>query len=180
MTRRVVMNAAEIQTALETMVQSLSARAGDGPWAVIGVRRGGENLARRLAGLLRARTGREPKVGMVDITLYRDDGFGPHEWPQLGPTEIGFDLRKHTVVLVDDVLYTGRTVRAAIDALLDYGRPKALRLAVLVDRGLHELPIRGDAVGRTLETTADEHVEVSVGATPGPEDAVVVQPRGKT
>lgn len=175
MKKRVVMTAEEIQSALEAMAATLCSRPGDGPWAVVGIRKGGENLAHRLAKLIAARTDHEPPLGMVDITLYRDDGFGPHDWPELGPTHIEFDLRKHTVVLVDDVLYTGRTVRAAMDALLDYGRPRALRLAVLVDRGLHELPIGGDAVGRTVQTIPSEHVDVRVSSEPSPTDAVVVR-----
>ena len=111
---------------------------------------------------------------MVDITLYRDDGFGPHDWPQIGVTRIDFRLKEHTVVLVDDVLFTGRTVRAALDAILDYGRPKAVRLAVLIDRGLRELPIRPDAVGLTMTTRPDQHVDVRLVAAGDATDAVVV------
>jgi pyrimidine operon attenuation protein/uracil phosphoribosyltransferase len=170
--KRVVLDAAQIEAALEAMADAIAGNANDGPWAVVGIRRGGENLAARLAAKMQKRTGKAPPVGMVDITLYRDDGFGPNDWPEIGPTHIGFDLKAHTVVLVDDVLYTGRTVRAAIDALLDYGRPRALRLAVLVDRGLRELPIRGDAVGLTIQTEPREHVDCVVHPTASPEDAV--------
>lgn len=172
---KTVMNHDQIAAALDAMAKTICERPGDGPWAVIGIRRGGENLARRLARRIAKRTGTEPPIGMVDITLYRDDGFGPHDWPVIGETKIGFRLRDHTVVLVDDVLYTGRTVRAAIDVLLDYGRPRALRLAVLVDRGLRELPIRGDAVGETLETQPWEHVDVMVAEESDPADAVTVR-----
>ncbi len=171
---RVVLDEKAIASALETMADSIAACPGDGPWAVVGIRRGGEPLARRLAALLGRRTDREPALGMVDITLYRDDGFGPSEWPVVGVTKIPFILKEHTVILVDDVLYTGRTVRAAIDAILDYGRPRAVRLAVLVDRGLRELPIRADVVGAELETTPDERVEVRLTEAGAIEDAVVI------
>lgn len=174
---KTVMDHDQIAAALDAMAKTICERPGDGPWAVVGIRRGGENLARRLARRIAEQTGTEPPVGMVDITLYRDDGFGPHDWPVIGETMIGFRLRDHTVVLVDDVLYTGRTVRAAIDVLLDYGRPRSLRLAVLVDRGLRELPIRGDAVGETLETTEQEHVDVVVAEQHDPADAVTVRIR---
>jgi pyrimidine operon attenuation protein/uracil phosphoribosyltransferase len=159
------------------MANTIAARPGDGPWAVVGIRRGGEPLARRLAARLEKKTGTAPAVGMVDVTLYRDDGFGPSEWPVVGVTQIPFDLKEHTVVLVDDVLYTGRTVRAAIDAILDYGRPRAVRLAVLVDRGLRELPIRADAVGREIETRSDEHVDVRLTEEGAEADEVIVERR---
>ncbi len=171
---RVALDEAGIRRAIAEMSAALARRPDDAPWAVVGIRRGGKELARRLATALGAATGRTPAAGTVDITLYRDDGFGPHDWPVVGETEIPFDLRAHTVVLVDDVLYTGRTVRAALDAILDYGRPRAVRLAVLVDRGLRELPIGADAVGLVLKTTPDEHVDVHLGAQPGPEDVVRV------
>lgn len=171
---RVVLDEKAIAKALEIMADSIVARSGDGPWAVVGIRRGGEPLARRLAALLGKRTEIEPALGMVDITLYRDDGFGPSEWPVVGITDIPFVLKEHTVVLVDDVLYTGRTVRAAIDAILDYGRPRAVRLAVLVDRGLRELPIRADVVGTEFETQANERVEVRLTETGADVDAVVL------
>ncbi len=155
------------------MASMLAQRRADEPLAIVGVRRGGELLARRLADLVGKKTGTPPPLGFIDITLYRDDGFGAREWPQVGVSELGFDIRRHTVVLVDDVLYTGRTVRAAIDAILDYGRPKAIRLAVLVDRGLRELPIAADVVGHTLATNPEEHVVVrldqAVTVEPGPE-----------
>ncbi len=178
MTERTVMDAGQIQAALEEMTAAVCGRPGDGPWAVVGIRRGGENLARRMVRLMESRLGTPPPLGMVDITLYRDDGFGPHDWPTLGQTRIDFDLKAHTVVLVDDVLYTGRTVRAALDALLDYGRPRALRLAVLVDRGLRELPIRCDAVVLTIETSPEEHVACEISEDPATSDAVVLTERG--
>ncbi len=158
----IVLTGADIEAAVDKMATDLIELDGEGPWAVVGIRRGGEELARRLAKKLEAVHGVAPELGMVDITLYRDDGFGPHDWPRIGPTTIEFPLREYVVVLVDDVLYTGRTVRSAMGALLDYGRPRMLRLAVLVDRGLRELPIEAQAVGTKVSTTADQHVEVSL------------------
>jgi len=175
--RRTVLDSSGIAAALEEMAQAIASQANDGPWAVVGIRRGGEPLARRLAERLRDITGHEPQMGTVDVTLYRDDGFGPNEWPSVGVTEIPFELKKHTVVLVDDVLYTGRTVRAALDAILDYGRPRAVRLAVLVDRGLRELPIRADAVGLSIDTSVQEHVDVQLTENGAEQDAVVVTSR---
>ncbi len=173
----VAMDAAAIERALDAMAQALAAKKTDAPWAVVGIHRGGEPLAARLAKRLEKLTGQAPATGRVDITLYRDDGFGPHDWPQVGTTDIAFELKQHTVVLVDDVLFTGRTVRAAIDAILDYGRPKAVRLAVLVDRGLRELPIAADAVGKVLETTREDHVTVQVAeAGSKADDKVLVEP----
>ncbi|MFC1610900.1 bifunctional pyr operon transcriptional regulator/uracil phosphoribosyltransferase PyrR [Myxococcota bacterium] len=174
---RTVLDESGIAKALREMATAIAKRPNDGPWAVIGIRRGGEPLARRLAELLASETKTAPPIGTVDVTLYRDDGFGPNEWPSVGVTKIPFDLRAHTVVLVDDVLYTGRTVRAALDAILDYGRPRAVRLAVLVDRGLRELPIRADAAGLSIETRPDEHVDVQLKETGAKTDAVIVQPR---
>lgn len=157
------------------MAEQIINHPGDGPWALVGIRRGGDFLARRLAPLLQAHTNVAPPVGVVDITLYRDDGLGPHEWPTVGITKIPFDLKSHTIILVDDVLFTGRTVRAALDAILDYGRPRAVRLAVLVDRGLRELPIRADVVGKTIPTRREQHVDVQLTESGAREDSVVVE-----
>ncbi len=168
----VALDAAGIRRALEGMAETLAKEPG--PLAVVGIRRGGEHLAKRLAPLLEKQSGGKVARGVVDITLYRDDGFGPHDWPEVGVSEIGFDLASHTVILVDDVLYTGRTVRAAIDAILDYGRPRAVRLAVLVDRGLRELPIRPDAVGLVLDTEPNQHVDVQLTESGAAADAVLV------
>jgi len=156
----VVLNAEAIESCIRSMAASICARNQDAPIAVVGIRRGGEHLARRLSREIEKISGRLPPLGMVDITLYRDDGFGRSEFPEVGVTDLPFDIKSHTIVLVDDVLYTGRTVRAAIDAVLDYGRPKAIRLVVLVDRGLHELPIRADVVGHKLQTDATDHIDV--------------------
>ena len=173
---RTILDAAGVEKAIAAMAATLAGHKGDAPLAIIGIRRGGEPLALRLANHLEKITGQKPPVGTVDITLYRDDGFGPHDWPSVGTSRIAFDLPKHTVVLVDDVLFTGRTVRAAVDAILDYGRPKAVRLAVLIDRGLRELPIAADAVGKVIETRPDEHVTVQLGKEPADSDSAMVEP----
>ena len=113
---------------------------------LVGIRRGGEPIAQRLARLLGERTGQLVRVGSVDITLYRDDAASALPSPRIGPSHLPFDVAGKRVVLVDDVLNTGRTIRAALDALLDYGRPKRIELAVVVDRGGRELPIQADYV----------------------------------
>jgi pyrimidine operon attenuation protein / uracil phosphoribosyltransferase len=133
--------------------------------ALVGIRTGGLHLAERLQALIRDIEGTEPPLGAVDISLYRDDVFNGLPRPVIGPTELPFELEGVRIVLVDDVLYTGRTVRAALDALMDYGRPRAVELAVLIDRGLRELPIRADYVGMSVETTPDQSVKVLLGET---------------
>ena len=127
---------------------------------MVGIRTGGLILAERLQRLLAPGTSVEPPLGAVDIALYRDDIFQGLPRPQVGPTELPFALPGRTVILVDDVLFTGRTVRAALDALIDYGRPRSVQLAVLVDRGHRELPIQADYVGLRVETTRQESVRV--------------------
>jgi pyrimidine operon attenuation protein/uracil phosphoribosyltransferase len=173
-----VLDARAVAEAVTAMADEIAGRADDGPWAIVGIRRGGEHLAKRLAEKLRAKVGKDRVVlGFVDITLYRDDGFGPNDWPEIGATDILFAPRDYTVVLVDDVLYTGRTVRSALDVMLDYGRPRAVRLAVLVDRGLRELPIAADFVGHKIATTVNQHVDVQLTESGAKEDAVVVTER---
>jgi pyrimidine operon attenuation protein/uracil phosphoribosyltransferase len=146
-----------------------------GSLTLVGVRTGGAHLAQRLADELGKLTGERPPVGILDITLYRDDVLlGPNPVPLLQGTDIPFDLHKRYLVLVDDVLFTGRTVRAALDALLDLGRPGCVRLAVLVDRGLRELPICAEFVGRALETRIGDHVRVLLTEEGADADEVVM------
>ena len=136
--------------------------------ALVGIQTRGVPLAQRLARLIEDRGGDAPALGAVDITFYRDDvhvrgGEAPlHAQPLLRATQLDFPLEGRTVVLVDDVLYTGRTIRAAIDALFDYGRPARVQLAVLVDRGHRELPIRPDYVGKNLPTARGERIQVQL------------------
>lgn len=148
--------------------------------ALVGIHTRGVSLAGRLATLIEGFTGRRPLLGSVDIALYRDDvGMGTPRadaLPVVGATDLEFDLSRCDVVLVDDVLFTGRTIRAAIDALFDYGRPRVVRLAVLVDRGHRELPIRPDFVGKNLPTSRDERISVRLEENDG-RDEVVLVPR---
>jgi pyrimidine operon attenuation protein/uracil phosphoribosyltransferase len=127
---------------------------------IVGVRRGGETVARELARLLGELEEREIPVGSVDITLYRDDAATALPNPRIGPSAIPCALEGKTVVLVDDVVYTGRTIRAALDALLDYGRPHRIELAALVDRGGRELPIQPDYLVRRIDVGPGERVDV--------------------
>jgi len=128
--------------------------------ALVGIRTGGVHLAQELAARLTEIEGEALPIGSVDITLYRDDikTLAPHT--PVGKTDIGFSLEGKRVVLVDDVLYTGRTIRAAMDALMDHGRAQSIQLAVLIDRGHRELPIRADFVGRNVPTSLKENVQV--------------------
>jgi len=147
--------------------------AGTEGLALIGIQRRGVPLARRLAAAVADHEGVELPVGALDITFYRDDLSMIAQQPVVKGTDIPFDLNGRTVVLVDDVLYTGRTIRAAMDALVDFGRPRAIRLAVLVDRGHRELPIRADHVGKNVPTSREELVKVALEETDG-EDAVTI------
>lgn len=140
----------------------------------VGIRTGGAHLALRLAALLSAMRGQAILSGALDINLYRDDWSIKHHKPLVRRTEIDFDPQDMHVVLVDDVLYTGRTIRAALEALLDLGRPKRIELAVLVDRGGRELPIAPDYVGVVLPITAPGRVDVLL-AEEGQQDAICVQ-----
>jgi len=148
--------------------------------ALVGIHTRGVPLAQRLRGLVAERSGVEPDLGSVDISFHRDDvlvrgrSAPRHAHPVVRGTELGFSLEGRTCVLVDDVLFTGRTIRAAIEALLDYGRPDRVQLAVLVDRGHRELPIRPDYVGKNLPTSLDERVRVELEEIDG-RDRVVLE-----
>jgi pyrimidine operon attenuation protein/uracil phosphoribosyltransferase len=149
-----------------------------GDWVLVGIVTGGQHLALRLAGRIEAISGARPQTGMVDITLYRDDLYTGLEKPVLGETKLPFELSGNGVILVDDVLFTGRTVRAAMDAIMDYGRPRFIKLAVLVDRGHRELPIAADFVGRTLQTLLSDRVRVDLKEAGKSADGVRVIPAG--
>jgi len=138
-----------------------------------GIAARGDDLARRLAGEIQRIEGASVPVGVLDITFYRDDIGMRAEAPEVRETRVDFDITGKVVVLVDDVLFSGRTIRAAMDALMDFGRPSAIQLAVLVDRGHRELPIRADFVGKNVPTRRDEDVRVALRETDG-EDAVFV------
>ena len=155
-----VMSPDDIRRATTRMAHEILERnKGTGQVALVGIRTRGVELARRLAERIEGIEGNPVPVGSLDITLYRDD-FGSNVRPVMGPTEIPFDIDGRHIVLVDDVFYTGRTVRAALDALVDLGRPRSIQLAVLVDRGHRELPVRPDYVGKNLPTSRSERVRV--------------------
>ena len=145
--------------------------------ALIGIRARGVPIAARLAQHLRDLTGVEVPTGTLDITLYRDDlmrhPVGPQ--PVIRRTDIPFSLDGRLILLVDDVLYTGRTIRAALDALIDFGRPKAVQLAVLIDRGHRELPIHADVVGKTVPTDAHEVIKVKLAETDGEDEVLLME-----
>ncbi|PMQ02338.1 MAG: bifunctional pyr operon transcriptional regulator/uracil phosphoribosyltransferase [Dictyoglomus sp. NZ13-RE01] len=141
---------------------------------LIGIRKRGVPLALRLQKYLKEIENIEPPVGMLDITLYRDDIGIRLEQPIVGKTEINFPIDGKDVILIDDVLYTGRTVRSALDALMDIGRPKTVQLAVLIDRGHRELPIRADYVGRNVPTSRKELIEVRLEETDGVDEVVIL------
>ncbi|MBK8482613.1 MAG: bifunctional pyr operon transcriptional regulator/uracil phosphoribosyltransferase PyrR [Proteobacteria bacterium] len=143
--------------------------------AIIGIHTGGAYVARRLVALIAECEGVAVPLGEIDITLYRDDALAGLPRPVIGATHLPFEVTERKLLLVDDVLYTGRTVRAALDALNDYGRPRRVRLAVLVDRGHRELPIQADHVGVRLETEPAQRVEVQF-AECQQVDAVVLEP----
>jgi pyrimidine operon attenuation protein / uracil phosphoribosyltransferase len=172
--RTAVLDAAGIRRAVTRIAHEILERnRGAEGLALVGIAARGDDLARRLAGEIARIEGVEPPVGVLDITFYRDDIGLRAEAPEVHETRIPFDVSERTVVLVDDVLYTGRTIRAAMDALMDLGRPRAIQLAALVDRGHRELPIRADFVGKNIPTRADELVRVLLEEVDGA-DAVEV------
>jgi len=169
-----LMDDAEIRRATTRIAHEILERnKGAEGVVLVGIAARGDDLARRLAEELRRIETANVPVGALDISFYRDDIGLRKEAPEVHETRIGFDISGCTVVLVDDVLYTGRTIRAAMDALVDFGRPKAIQLAVLVDRGHRELPIRADYVGKNVPTRKDEIVRVMLREVDG-EDAVIV------
>jgi pyrimidine operon attenuation protein/uracil phosphoribosyltransferase len=160
--RREILDAAGMDRTLARMAAEILERDGDSVM-LVGIHTRGVPLADRLAQALREATGRKVSVGRIDITLYRDD-VGPwrpaHQQPVLKKTVLPDSIDERVIYLIDDVLFTGRTIRAALDSLTDYGRPLAVRLAVLIDRGHRELPIAADVVGKAVDTTRDEDVQV--------------------
>ncbi len=176
--RKVVMDAEGIDRALTRIAyEILEKNKGVENLALVGIRTGGVFLARRIAEKISRIEGKEVPLGILDITLYRDDLRKNRKKPLIGKTDIPFSLDERKVVLIDDVLFTGRTVRAAMDALIDFGRPKAIQLAVLVDRGHRELPIRADFVGKNLPSSLWEDVSVNLTENKG-KDEVVIEEEG--
>ncbi|HEY7762700.1 MAG TPA: bifunctional pyr operon transcriptional regulator/uracil phosphoribosyltransferase PyrR [Actinomycetota bacterium] len=176
--RSVLLDEDDIRRALTRIAHEIIERdKGAAGLVLVGIANRGDHLARRLAGEIERIEGSAVPVGVLDITFYRDDIGLRAEAPEVHETRVDVGITDRTVVLVDDVLYTGRTIRAAMDALTDFGRPARIRLAVLVDRGHRELPIRADFVGKNLPTRRSDDVRVFVRELDG-EDAVVVQAAG--
>ncbi|HSA32908.1 MAG TPA: bifunctional pyr operon transcriptional regulator/uracil phosphoribosyltransferase PyrR [bacterium] len=174
---KVVMNAEEMEKTLNRMVHEIIERVGAKPHvAIVGIRTRGVHIAERILDKIERAEKVKVASGTIDIALYRDDFFKGLASPEVGPSNLNFDVDGANIVLVDDVLYTGRTVRAAIDALMDYGRPASIMYAALVDRGHRELPIQPDFIGKTVQTTRDEAVAVLLKEVDD-EDKVVVGER---
>jgi pyrimidine operon attenuation protein / uracil phosphoribosyltransferase len=170
-----VLNASAIRRALVRVAHEIAERNETSTDVVlVGIQRGGVPLAQRLAEVLADIWKHPVPIGSLDVSMHRDD-LDQRAAPNVQPTIIPFDVTGKTVVLVDDVLFSGRTIRAAMDALNDFGRPRQIQLAVLIDRGHRELPVRADFVGKNQPTSKTERVVVRIGET-GKEDEVVVEP----
>ncbi len=177
MSERRIFGADELRRALTRIAHEIVERnGGASDLVLVGIRSRGVPIASRLAALIAQHEHVDVPVGSLDITYYRDDLTRLAHAPIVKRTDLEVDVGGRTVVLVDDVLYTGRTVRAALDALTDRGRPRAVRLAVLIDRGHRELPIRADFVGKNLPTNATELVHVRLVETDGADEVVIEQP----
>lgn len=169
--KTVVLDSAAVQRALTRIAHEiLEKNKGAADLVLVGIRTRGIHLAERLAQKIKEIENSDVPVGELDITLYRDD-LATQAQPQVFKTNIPFDVEKKNIVLVDDVLYTGRTVRAALDAIIDFGRPANIQLAVMIDRGHRELPIRADFVGKNIPTSLKEEVKVNFKEEDG-EDSV--------
>lgn len=174
--KNTIMDAQGVQRAMTRIAHEIIERnRGMQDVMLIGIQRRGVPLAYMLSNVIQNVEGTEVPVGVLDITLYRDDLSMLSEHPILNGTDIPFDINGKTLVMVDDVLYTGRTARASMDALIEMGRPRRIQLAVLIDRGHRELPIRADYIGRNLPTSQSEMVGVHVQAIDGREDVALYE-----
>lgn len=171
-----VLDAEQVRRAVMRIAHEILERnKGVGDVCIVGIRTRGAVLAERIRDAVRQIEGMDVPFGVLDINLYRDDLTLRRKQPILHETRIDFDITDKKVILVDDVLFTGRTIRAALDALVDLGRPASIQLAVLVDRGHRELPIRADFVGKNIPTSMEQEVQVSLGESDQGEDGVVVR-----
>lgn len=168
------LDAEAIEAGIQELARQIRATLGEEPVALVGIRSRGDEVAERVCRVL-AEDDIELMLGVLDISLYRDDYEHLHQNPQLQGSEIDFEIEGTRIILVDDVLFTGRTIRAALDALCDYGRPGRIELAVLIDRGHREMPIQADFTGIRLETSRHDHVYVSLEGTDG-EDKIEIKP----
>ncbi len=174
-----ILDKESVDKTLERLAHEITEKAEDmAKVALVGIKNRGAYLAERLAAKIGKIYSKRPLVGALDITLYRDDLTQASEQPVVHATEIDFDITGLKIILVDDVLYTGRTVRCALDALIDYGRPGSIELAVLVDRGHRELPIRADYVGKNVPTSSGELVEVKLAESDGKDEVVLCEKSG--
>jgi len=175
----ILLDAASMQRSIERLThQILERNRTEGTYCLIGIQRRGVFLAQRIQRLMQEYGHSAPDLGFLDITLYRDDltSIGPN--PLVRNTSITFDITDTVVVLIDDVLFTGRTIRCALDEIMDFGRPRKIQLAVLIDRGHRELPIRADFVGKNIPTHASERVEVKVSEFDTIDQVVLLKPKG--
>jgi len=170
-----ILNSQEIDRALKRLAHEIVERhKGAEDLCLVGIQRGGVVLARRLASIIKSIEKEDVEVGALDIALYRDDIHIKDEQPVVRTTDIPFPINNKTVVLVDDVLFTGRSIRAAMDAIIDLGRPAYIQLAVLIDRGHRELPIRADYVGKNIPTSINDRIEVYLDEENKENDKVVL------
>jgi pyrimidine operon attenuation protein/uracil phosphoribosyltransferase len=180
LTGRTVLSADDIRRAVRRIAHEIVERNhGAGQIALVGLRTRGVPLAERLASAIEEFEGERPPVGALDIGLYRDDIASSEFRGRIGRTDISASIDGRHVVLVDDVLYTGRSIRAALDALTDFGRPGEIQLAVLVDRGHRQLPIRADYVGKNIPTSLQEEVVVQLEETDGEDEVRIVRLEGE-
>jgi pyrimidine operon attenuation protein/uracil phosphoribosyltransferase len=171
----IVLSGDDMRRTLVRIAHEIVEKNPDGEIALVGIHRRGAHLARRLQVFHAELIGHEVPLGFVDISLYRDDLTTRTGFPVVNATELEFPLAGRTLVIVDDVLYTGRTVRAAIDEIFDYGRPGRIQLAVMVDRGHRELPFRADYVGKNIPTSRSERIAVRVRELDGSDEIAIVQ-----
>lgn len=170
------MSASEIERTLVRLAhQIVEKHEGSGNLGLVGIKRRGVPLAQRIAKSIESIEGKPVDTGTLDIQFYRDDLSTSGHRPTVTPADIGFDIAGRDIILLDDVLYTGRTIRAALDALFDHGRPRSVRLLVLIDRGHRELPIEAQFIGRTVPTSSREIVEVKLNEVDGSDQVLLVE-----
>ena len=175
-----IMDKEAIRRAIQRIAHEiLEKNKGTDDLCLIGIRNRGDILAKRLGAVIQEIEKKDIPVGILDITLYRDDLSLASSHPIVHETLIDFDIKEKKIILVDDVFFTGRTIRSALDALVDFGRPAGIQLAVLVDRGHRELPIRADFVGKNIPTSLDQNVKVVLEEVDQTEDAVIIEHEAK-
>lgn len=173
---KIIMTKESIRRTLKRIVQEILERNGGAKnLAIVGIRSRGADIADKIAKIIKKEEGTNVPIGVVDITLYRDDFRQLDEFPEAKGSDIQFDVTGKDIILVDDVLYTGRTVRAAMDVILDYGRPKSIQLAVLIDRGGRELPIAPDYVGQKVEVRENEYINVRTDSSDGIDEVILAK-----